>query len=163
MVGSERRTDHTSRDRIGEIETRVDDGLAELEEGRKRNRSAIKWLTGGFVILALGVTTALGLYGLLNGETNDLAQENQDVIEAVQTSREDATRSNCEQQNSRHDDTIKNLDAGLAAVPPDQRQQAAQTRAFTITLIDALVPKQDCDERVRALTRLDKPKTKDAK
>lgn len=79
-----------------------------------------------------------------------LWQDNRDQTDAIQRSREETIRRACEQQNDRHDKTILQLDAIIADMPSGPaRQEAEQNRDGTILLLDALVPKQDCDRVVQ--------------
>lgn len=97
------------------------------------------------------------------------------TVNKIQQSRKDNTLIACRDQNARHDRTIITLDTGLlsaigvrapnndsadaveertrvslAAVPGTRADQLRQTHDFTVLLIDALAPKQNCDALVRA-------------
>lgn len=69
------------------------------------------------------------------------------VVDEIQQQRRTNIRTNCEDQNRRHDKTIERLrDLGT------QRHVPAERLAPTIRLIDALAPHQDCDRLVRQQT-----------
>lgn len=73
----------------------------------------------------------------------------------VQEAREDAIRTTCQETNERHDNTIEALDDALDRAEhlhPAQAEQIERSRTFTVLLINALVPKQDCEQRVGDLT-----------
>ena len=71
---------------------------------------------------------------------------------AIQAQRVDAIRSNCVDTNARHDQTINTLKGLVARLPdPADRARAQRNIAGTIALIDALVPKRDCEQLARKL------------
>lgn len=77
-------------------------------------------------------------------------------ISRIQQSREYAIRSQCLEQNARHDGTIATLDQVLATIrrtDPAQYRQAAAGRENTVLLIDALAPKRSCEQRVKQLVK----------
>lgn len=85
------------------------------------------------MVVAIGVTTAVAL--ALGGL----------AIRLIQTSRYDATKRSCLEQNERHDGTIKTLDEQLkvaVALRPKQAKEIQQSRSFTVLLIDALAPRR---------------------
>jgi hypothetical protein len=67
----------------------------------------------------------------------------------IQNERARSVRENCEQVNDRHDHAIETLDRLIAKAPPSRRQRAIQNRAATVLLLDAIVPKRDCERLVR--------------
>lgn len=73
----------------------------------------------------------------------------------IQDSRHDVIVRACREQNVKHDAAIANLDRLIADIPPGtlRRLRAERGRAGTITLIDALVPKRDCEKRADDLIR----------
>ena len=71
---------------------------------------------------------------------------------SITESRRDALRITCRQQNERHDETIRVLDERIAQLPDSQQVRAAQSRQYTVALIEALSPKfPDCDARAEQL------------
>lgn len=51
----------------------------------------------------------------------------------------------CQDQNRRHDLTIKRLDELIAATsPPRRKKRAERSRAGTLQLINALAPRRNC-------------------
>lgn len=77
-----------------------------------------------------------------------------EVVDSIQVNREEIVRENCEDQNARHDSSIAALDEVLSRAVkenPERREQIEQSRTATVLLIDALVPVQDCEERVEIL------------
>jgi hypothetical protein len=108
------------------------------------------------VALGLALAVAAGALIGLSARTDDterLAHEVQRVTEEIQASRAENVLSACREQNARHDAALGALDFLLAkagrGVPAEQRQQLKQSRAFTAYLIEALVPKRDCKQRVK--------------
>lgn len=75
-----------------------------------------------------------------------------DFIEAIQTNRENFIRDECEDVNTRHDNTIaalKQLGAEVVRRHPEQAGQVQRQIEQNTLLIDALVPVRDCDRIVR--------------
>lgn len=62
------------------------------------------------------------------------------AVNGIQQSRLDL----CEQQNARHDKTLRILDREIARLPRRARARATRERAGTVALIDALSPRRDC-------------------
>lgn len=78
-----------------------------------------------------------------------LWQDNREQSNDIQHSREEAVRRTCDEQNTRHDATIKKLDDIIAGLPEGARKtRAEQNRAGTVLLINALAPKRDCAKAV---------------
>jgi hypothetical protein len=102
------------------------------------------------VPLLVAVVVVLSIWAL-QGRANDREQ-----IAAIQQERVTNIRDACEQQNLRHDETIATLDKLLArrleGASDETRAQAEQSRAATVLLIEALAPKRDCEQVVRAQT-----------
>lgn len=67
-----------------------------------------------------------------------------DTAQAIQEERAASVRRACLDQNARHDDTI----TALYTLAP-----ASRGRDATITLINALVPRRDCDALVTLTVR----------
>lgn len=70
---------------------------------------------------------------------------------AIQAERARSIRMSCEDQNRRHDSTIKTIDKLISKLPPDRRAAAKSSRASTILIINALAPKQNCNYLVKNL------------
>jgi undecaprenyl pyrophosphate synthase len=76
---------------------------------------------------------------------------------AIQQQRITAIRLVCENQNRRHDATLKALDRVLHAALrqtrlPAQRAVIRASRAPTVLIINALAPKQNCSHVTAAVT-----------
>jgi hypothetical protein len=72
------------------------------------------------------------------------------LVADVQHERAVATRSSCEDQNHRHDQTVARLRALVKRIKDPRRHARAERNiGGTILLIDALAPKQDCEALVR--------------
>jgi hypothetical protein len=74
------------------------------------------------------------------------------VTHAIQVERARNVLTNCESQNRRHDATIETLDRQIEQVQRVKPELATQFRAsrnFTVLLINAMAPKQDCAALVR--------------
>lgn len=63
----------------------------------------------------------------------------------IQAERERNIRTNCVAQNERHDDAIAALDEVIATAPLSRRARARQGRQSTVFLLEAIVPRRDCD------------------
>jgi hypothetical protein len=100
--------------------------------------------------LLVAVVVVLSIWAL-QGRAND-----RDQIRAIQEERIGNIRDNCVETNRRHDATIAALDARFvqlaASASAKERQQLQASRDFTVSLIDALAPKDDCAARVRDQT-----------
>ena len=97
------------------------------------------------VLAAVAVAAAFAAAGtalwLNAGRTDEVAQ----LAQQIQDERAANVRRNCEDVNARHDRTIAQLHALVAAIPdPDRKARAEANIAGTIALIDALTPKRDC-------------------
>jgi hypothetical protein len=73
------------------------------------------------------------------------------VFHAIHQSRVTSARYSCEATNAEHIETIKGLERKLEqlepTLPPAQREQLSQTKAFTISLISSLAPLHgDCNK-----------------
>lgn len=76
----------------------------------------------------------------------------------VSAEHQQAVLTECENQNVRHDATIRELDKLLARArmrftSPAQRRQLAESQRSTVLLIDALAPKQNCVTLMKQLSR----------
>jgi hypothetical protein len=94
--------------------------------------------------------TAVFIGGL--AKSNQLSHKAQNLAEQIQRQRVSVVGTSCQEQNARHDATITQLDQLIRKVPASRRQRARESRAGTVLLIDALVPKRDCAEVLRKAT-----------
>lgn len=138
-------------DRRWDEETRT--RLTEIARGYRMFQRKTAWFLRGFVVLFFA--SAL-VFTVLVGRVSDLADENAQVVKQIQDERANNIRSSCQDQNTRHDDTVAALDK-LAdrdlkqADTPAEKVRAQQTIDGTKALVDALAPKGDCEQRVREL------------
>lgn len=108
----------------------------------------------GYVLwtrITFGVLAMLVLVVLLGAVAAVVAiHENHNRIEDIQASRIDVALTTCRDQNARRTNTINQLDDIIAkrskGAPPAERARMRTSRAFTILLIDALAPHQDCNK-----------------
>lgn len=109
------------------------------------------------LIVALAVV-AFPVYLLIDAK-NDLAQAQRDLAAAtlaMQRSREEAVRTDCEDQNRRNINTSISLVMAAAADEAARktdagRMEVIRRRDVTLALIDALAPKKNCADEVRRL------------
>lgn len=82
------------------------------------------------------------------------------VDEKIQDERALSIILNCEAQNQRHDQTINVLDQRINEAKrgqtPQRQKEIQASRDYTALLVDALVPKLDCEEEARK--RVNPPK-----
>lgn len=85
--------------------------------------------------------------------TNDVkvvAARAEGLARSIQTQRITTVREGCEQQNVRHAQALKALNA---LIPPNQSaKRRAQSKKVVKALADAVAPKRDCDKVVDAAT-----------
>lgn len=143
----DRRTDKPLRDRLDEIQRGY-------EEWVTNSRRLLGWLIAIQVAL-FTIQIPLGVLSVY------LLGQNRDRADEIQTSREQSARSSCLEQNKRHDDTIATLNNFVTAYKakhPDatekQRRDIQQSVDGNVSLINALVPKDNCAERVARLVKL---------
>lgn len=92
------------------------------------------------VVIALCVvTTIVDLY---------FWQDSNHKTSEIQQERKNSILRSCQDQNIRHDLTIKFFDDQIAKLPKKEREAAKAQRATTILFISALAPKRDCDKLV---------------
>jgi cell division protein FtsB len=90
--------------------------------------------------LAAMVALPAGAWVMASG-----TRENHDLLQAIQRERARNVRTNCEEQNRRHDATIRQLHRLVDELPPGPRKvRAVQGMAGSVALIQALAPKRDC-------------------
>lgn len=100
-------------------------------------------LTG--ILLTVLVVAQLVLGGL----SLKLTHENSELLGEIQSTRKQLIAESCETQNARNTGTIMELHVLIGRLPVGQRAAAKGTGAFTVALIDALVPVHDCGEILR--------------
>jgi predicted negative regulator of RcsB-dependent stress response len=120
-----------------ELETKLDHHYEELELRLKRFFS--KCLIA-FAIM--GISTAVSLFGF-----GLVLKQHQDLTKQIQEQRRNSVFEACRSQNQRHDDTVAKLKA-----LPDFNPSA---QAATISLIDSLAPKQNCQQLAQAVVEGD--------
>lgn len=147
----ERRKEYTG------LEERLDTHAEVLE--KRLSRFIIKAL---LAFAAIGLLTAVALFGfgLVLDKQSSTADRLTAVVEAnrqtaieIQNQRKDSIRSACELTNKRHNDTTKALIIGAGADINSRKTEAGKKevrrrRDVTLGLINALVPKQNCDALV---------------
>lgn len=152
----ERRQDPWSRERITKV-------LQASIEDRKHLNKHLSWVERAVVaqgiVLVVSMILIAGIPviapGGLIGANADRATESKRVadklalvVATIQQEREANIGRSCVDQNTRHDNTIRELDARLElasqTLSPAQRAQLEQSRDFTVALIDALAPRRDC-------------------
>jgi hypothetical protein len=110
----------------------------------------IEWVYLGlilFAVIAQAITLALFFH---------LSEENEQRVSDIQRERAGNIRRTCEADRFRHDETIRRYDLGIqdrleALGREPTREELAQmrrSREFLVFLIDAIVPKENCDDLV---------------
>lgn len=139
MATVDRRGHQNQRDRLGQIQLRYE--------------KFTRWI---LIVLAIQVVLLIALAGWLlsiSSRTSANANQGKSLALSFQRERLGTVRRNCEAQNARHDNTIKELNYLVHTIPPQNGQTKAQqiqgAEQF-VFIIDALQPKTDCDTAVRA-------------
>lgn len=124
-----------------------------------------RWQAVGVLIL---ITLSFVLATVLNTrEGKRRSDANRDFITQIQRQRAEITYTTCRDQNDRHDNTVQRLDDRLRKRKAVIRKQIKESkslveqtalraqidglddaRSFTVDLIDALQPHQNCDQLV---------------
>jgi hypothetical protein len=102
-----------------------------------------------FLVLLFTLSFASASVAVLLGahENRGRISDNRNRIEDIQRSRAEVGYTTCVDQNNRHDETIRRLDALLTRLAKEQPARAGQiraTRSSTVFLIEALAPHQNC-------------------
>lgn len=111
-----------------------------------------RWLILGmvaFACVALTSSAALVGFGFLLAKQSDTTNQ-------IQNQRKTSIRTNCEDQNGRHDRTTDGIRQAMRFAIKQHPQRAAQIKQNTqvsIGLIDLLAPHQDCEELVKRATQ----------
>ena len=140
----DRRIDFIARERIEEI-----------AQGYERFTHRVTWYLRAFVLLFFVAAVVFTFQEIaLNSRANEtrrLTEANGQLTREIQAERARSVRDGCEAQNQRHDGTIKTLNRLIDKLPSGpQRERAIHNRDSTVVLIEALVPKRDCEAQVRA-------------
>lgn len=95
-------------------------------------------------------------------ETERLTRGNAQLTRQIQVERRQNVFRNCQDINDRHDNTIRQLDRLLTrrvreAPTQAERDRLRLSRASTVLLIEALVPKRDCAALARQQVSSNKP------
>lgn len=131
-------------------------GYRELEERLSAHSAEVqrrfhRWFVvslAAFAIMALSSSAGLVGFGVL-------LKSQRNTTEQIQQQRRDAIRGNCEDQNAKHDDTIRKLFQAMKDAikrHPVRGKEIRQSSKASIGLIDALVPKKNCDQVVKGAT-----------
>lgn len=133
-----------------ELENKVNAHALEIE------KKFHKWFVRGLVafgIMALCCTVSLAGFGiLLNTQSN--------ITNQIQVQRYNSVLDLCKDQNKRHDNVIKQIDAAVAEVPPPparQRRARQSAKPFKLILEAAVPHTKNCVEAARARVRGEVP------
>lgn len=143
MDAPDRRDDVWSRERITQV-------LQSSIEDRRHLNEHLKWVERAVAVFGVVLVASVALITGVPGVSSGLIGANKDRVEEIQAERTSNILRLCQDQNKRHDDTVTNLDSLLAlakvkyANNPAKLEQIRESRASTISLIDALAPKNDC-------------------
>lgn len=119
--------------------------LEAIQAGYEKWTRRTIWILRALVV----ATLALGVVSIL------LIGANSKRVDEIQQSRVEITRQTCEAQNDRNRKTIAAYDVRIAAAKAsgelsrEQLARLSESRAFTVALVDALAPVQDCDDLIR--------------
>lgn len=112
---------------------------------------AVALVIGGLATIGGGALAFVRIGQVVDAQ--DRAQDRlADLVRESDRERFRNARRACLEQNARHDGTVRTLDARLRMAPPAQARRAAESRDFTVSLIDALAPKRpNCTAYAREL------------
>ena len=117
--------------------------------------AALEWIDRHAAVFVV-----IGLVGLFALGWSVVEQQRE-----IRQQRADSIRVSCEEVNTRNRTTVKTYDHQISAIvprlKPRERAQLKQSRDFTVGLINALAPVEDCNARVRQFTQ-GRPKLKRA-
>lgn len=135
-----------------QLEERINAHAADVR--RRFHRWFILSLVAGAL---MGLSTGAGLIGfsVILKKQGRAAEVQKKTTQEIQQQRKDTIRTACEDQNRRHDDTSSKLTKAMRDAihqHPEQQAQIRQSSQVSLGLINALVPKQDCDAVVRKAT-----------
>lgn len=102
----------------------------------------------GFAVIGITSAASLAGFGILLVKQDNTSKE-------IQAQRRESILRGCLEQNTRHDNTISQLQVVSAAAAkehPKDAAQIAQSVKSSTTLIEALVPKENCLLKVKQAT-----------
>lgn len=70
----------------------------------------------------------------------------------IQHQRRESIMRSCDDQNRRNAKTIQTLDNLIAKFPPKRRAEAEANKVYSVLLINALAPKQNCIKLTKLAT-----------
>jgi hypothetical protein len=119
--------------------------------------AVLEWIDRHAAVFVL-----IGLVGLFALGWSVVRQQRE-----IRQQRADSIRVSCEEVDTRNRTTVETYDHQIAAIEPKlnsrERAQLKRSRDFTVGLINALAPVEDCDARVRQFTQgHPKPRSKRA-
>lgn len=110
------------------------------------------------IVIVAAIAMAV-LFIQISNDKKDINREANIRATQIQQQRYDTTYANCVDQNRRNLKTIKTLNNEINQLPASERLRAAQSKEFTILLVQALVPKRNCMAVARAAVHpLENPK-----
>ncbi len=95
------------------------------------------------IVVAAALAMAV-LFALLLSDRNNIKREANIRATQIQQQRYDVAYNSCLNQNERNSNTKATLNGLIAKLPPDQRQQAEQSKYFTLLMVNAIIPTQNC-------------------
>jgi hypothetical protein len=107
----------------------------------RHHRRRQRLMVAAFFVLVVASTASLYW---VNALSKARADDNARNAQRIQDQRKVSTHDGCVDQNHRHDATISRI-----RVLVRRAHKPASAAAPSITLIDALAPRQDCDRLVR--------------
>lgn len=104
-----------------------------------------------FKTVALSALVAVSLMGAAYAAYAALS-DTRSYTEEIQRTRVEFFLLTCRETNARNEATIAKLDMNLKALPPGKRsRESALERESTVALIDAAIPRQNCEAFVKRL------------
>ena len=101
------------------------------------------------VVLALVASSATLAYAIVVNQRATVAATA--FAEQIQVERQRSIRASCVETNRRHDETIQTLNQIFDDIPrgSERRRRAEAGHASTVLLIQAMLPKRNCEKIVR--------------
>lgn len=137
------------------FEERLEERRDPTKAGRRRNDGFVISRKGAiialasyiavWVVMAIGAMIYQDRHQVLIDENVEQFEKLDELVKTINDERVVNIEGGCEAQNRRHDQAVVTLDRLIAEIPPENQSRAVETRNFTVALIDALVPKRDCD------------------
>lgn len=155
----ERRTDDDLRERLDAIQRSYDERIDRLSKGTFIALAAM------VIIFLLGATSVTVLQVRKVDRADraaEQAQASKELAQAIQQQRRDAARDSCLDAKQRNQNAIVQLRAIAYAAKQgaslERRRRIEQSELSSETVINALVPDQDCDARVEQVAPHPTPK-----